>query len=161
MTPMERLQKFHTDETSIPRSGQCFWLVEPHFPSSKTNQKAISQILVCYFRPWFSDVILRGNQWWHHKMLAVFSITLQNCRNGDFCVAKCWDCWCIIHAATILETPAIPGKKSSQGSALGKNKGSQALETCEIQGASMYNLWKKIFLSFKSIKTVSRATRYF
>ena len=27
MTSMEQVQKFHTDDMSLPRSGSCFWLV--------------------------------------------------------------------------------------------------------------------------------------
>ena len=38
-TSEKRAQKFHTDDASQPRSGQCFWLVEPNFTSGTTNQK--------------------------------------------------------------------------------------------------------------------------
>ena len=39
MTSIERAQKFHTDEVSLSRSGQCFWLVEVNFLRGTTNQK--------------------------------------------------------------------------------------------------------------------------
>ena len=39
MTFEERLQKFHTDDVSSPRSGKCFWLDEPNFkPIRSTTQ---------------------------------------------------------------------------------------------------------------------------
>ena len=34
-----RLQKFHTDDASLPRSGQCFWLVVLHGKFASANQK--------------------------------------------------------------------------------------------------------------------------
>ena len=38
-TSEKRAQKFHTDDALLPRSGQCFWLVEANFTSGTTNQK--------------------------------------------------------------------------------------------------------------------------
>ena len=38
-TSEKRAQKFHTDDASLPKSGQCFWLVEANFTSGTTNQK--------------------------------------------------------------------------------------------------------------------------
>ena len=38
-TSEKRAQKFLTDDASLPRSGQCFWLVEANFTSGTTNQK--------------------------------------------------------------------------------------------------------------------------
>ena len=35
----KRAQKYHKDDASLPRSGQCFWLVEANFTSGTTNQK--------------------------------------------------------------------------------------------------------------------------
>ena len=39
MTFGKRPQKFHTDAASLPRSRQCFKLVEENFPRGTTNQK--------------------------------------------------------------------------------------------------------------------------
>ena len=39
MTSEKRVQKFHTDDASLPRSGWCFWLVESNFSRGMTNQK--------------------------------------------------------------------------------------------------------------------------
>ena len=41
MTSENRAQKFHTDDASLSRSGQCFWLVEANFPHRTINQKRI------------------------------------------------------------------------------------------------------------------------
>ena len=35
----KRVQKFHIDDASLPRCGQCSWLVEANFTSGTTNQK--------------------------------------------------------------------------------------------------------------------------
>ena len=35
----KRVQKSHIDDASLPRCGQCFWLVEANFTSGTTNQK--------------------------------------------------------------------------------------------------------------------------
>ena len=32
----KRVQKFHTDDSSLPRSGSCFWLVEAYFQPIKS-----------------------------------------------------------------------------------------------------------------------------
>ena len=37
MTSEKQVQKFHTDDTSLPRSGSCFWLVVPHGKFASTN----------------------------------------------------------------------------------------------------------------------------
>ena len=39
MTSEKRAQKFHTDDASLPRSGQCFWFAKANFPRGTTNQK--------------------------------------------------------------------------------------------------------------------------
>ena len=39
MTSEKRAHKFHTDDASLPKTGQCFWLVEANFTSGTTNQK--------------------------------------------------------------------------------------------------------------------------
>ena len=69
----KRAQKFHTDDASLPRSGQCFWLVEANFTSSTTNQKHYTDLgsdpsSVWNFWNRFSDVVSRGNQWWCREM---------------------------------------------------------------------------------------------
>ena len=38
MTSEKRVQKFHTDNASLPRSGWCLWLVVPRGKFSSTNQ---------------------------------------------------------------------------------------------------------------------------
>ena len=76
MTSEERLLKCYTDDVLLPRSGQCFWLVEAHFPRGSTNQHYLdlgsdtSSVWNICAR--FSDVISRGNQWWRREMSAVF-----------------------------------------------------------------------------------------
>ena len=45
MTSEKRAQKFHTDDASLPRSGQCFWLVESNFPRGATNQYGIPTLV--------------------------------------------------------------------------------------------------------------------
>ena len=35
----KRTKKFYTDDASLPRSGQCFWLVEANFPRGTNNQR--------------------------------------------------------------------------------------------------------------------------
>ena len=59
-------------------SGQCFWLAEANFRHGTTNQKHNADDLgsdassVWNFCAGCSDVISRGNQWWHCEMVAVF-----------------------------------------------------------------------------------------
>ena len=65
MTYEKRAQKFHTDDASLPRSGQCFWLVMPHgkfdLPSQKHRPDLGSDTSsVWNFCARFSDVIWRG-----------------------------------------------------------------------------------------------------
>ena len=76
MTSEERLLKCYTDDVLLPRSGQCFWLVEAHFPRGSTNQYYLDlssdTSSVWNICPRFSDVISRGNQWWRREMSAVF-----------------------------------------------------------------------------------------
>ena len=76
MTSIERAQKFHTDEVSLSRSGQCFWLVEVNFLRGTTNQKYYPDLASDTSSVWrfcrhFSDIISRGNQWWWREMSAV------------------------------------------------------------------------------------------
>ena len=55
-------------DASLPRSGECFWLVEINFSRRTTNQKYYPDMgsdasSVWNFCACFSDVIWRGNQW--------------------------------------------------------------------------------------------------
>ena len=68
MTSEKRAQKFHTDDPSLPRSGECFGLVESNFPRGTTNQKHYPDLgsdasSVWNSCPCFTDVIWRENQW--------------------------------------------------------------------------------------------------
>ena len=50
------------------------WVVEANFPHGTTNQKHNPDLGADASKVRnFSDVISRGNQWWHHKMTADFS----------------------------------------------------------------------------------------
>ena len=74
----ETAQKFHTDDTSLLRSGKCVWLVKANFTRCTTNQKHYPDLgrnasSVWNFCTRFSDVISRANQRWRREMLAVFS----------------------------------------------------------------------------------------
>ena len=78
MTSEKRAQEFLTDDVSLPRSGQCFSLVEVNFVRGTTNQKYdpdvdIDRSSVWNFCARFSDVTSRGNQWWRREMSAVLS----------------------------------------------------------------------------------------
>ena len=44
MTSEKRAQKFHTDDVSLPRSGQCsfFWLILPRGKFASTNQATVN-----------------------------------------------------------------------------------------------------------------------
>ena len=60
------------------RSGKSFWLVDASFLPGTTNQKHYAYLggdtsSVWNFCTCSSDIILWGNQWQRHKMLAVFS----------------------------------------------------------------------------------------
>ena len=39
MMSEKRAQKFHTNDTSVRTSGECFWLVDAIFPRGTTNQE--------------------------------------------------------------------------------------------------------------------------
>ena len=78
MIPEKRVQKFRTDDASLPRTGKCFWLVMPHGKFAPTNQKHYADLgsdasSVWNFCTCFLDVILQGNQGRHHEMLVIFS----------------------------------------------------------------------------------------
>ena len=71
-------QKIHTDDASLPRSGECFWLVVPRGKFASTNQKHHPDVCSDTSSVWnfcarFSDVIFRGNHWWRWQMSAAFS----------------------------------------------------------------------------------------
>ena len=77
MAPEKRAQKFHFDDASLPRSGQCFWLIVLRGEFTSANQKHYLDVgsdtsSVWNFRARFSDVISRGNSWQHREMSAVF-----------------------------------------------------------------------------------------
>ena len=73
MTSEKRVQKFHTDDASLPRSGWCFWLVVPHGKFASANQRHYPVLGSDMSSVWnfcirFSDVILQGNQWRHREI---------------------------------------------------------------------------------------------
>ena len=64
--------------TCLPRSGECFWLVEANLTRGTTNQKQYSDLgsdalLKWNFCTCFFDVISRANRWWRCEMSSVFS----------------------------------------------------------------------------------------
>ena len=68
MTSEKWVQKFHTDDASLLRPGQCFLLVMPHEKFDSTNQKHYPDLgsdasSVWNFCAHFSDIIWQGNQW--------------------------------------------------------------------------------------------------
>ena len=75
MMSVKQVQKFRTDDMSIPRSGSAFdWLKQTFSQSDLTypdlgNERSP----VWNFCPHFPDVILQGNQSWPREMLADFS----------------------------------------------------------------------------------------
>ena len=78
LTSEKRLQKFHTDDVSSPRSGLCFWLVVARGkllqPIRSTTQIwGVTRHHYANFHPRFLDFISRGNQWWHPEMSFFFS----------------------------------------------------------------------------------------
>ena len=77
MTPEKQAQKCHTDNPSLPRSGQYFWLVAQSEKFASTNQMHQPDLgsdssSVWNFYARFSDVVSRGNQWWRQEMSAIF-----------------------------------------------------------------------------------------
>ena len=73
MMSVKRVQKFRTDDMSIPRSGSAFdWLKQtfsqsdPSYPDLGNERSPVWN-----FCPHFPDIILQGNQSWPGKMLAV------------------------------------------------------------------------------------------
>ena len=97
----ERMHKIPTDDTSLPRSGLCFWLVEANFSHSITR-RSTTQIWVvhligpatreiCFsqsealprsgssvwnFFSGSSDLFSLGNQWWWCKISVSFSLAM-------------------------------------------------------------------------------------
>ena len=72
---VKQVQKFRTDDMSIPRSGSAFdWLKQtfsqsdPSYPDLGNERSPVWN-----FCPHFPDVILQGNQLWPGEMSAVFS----------------------------------------------------------------------------------------
>ena len=77
MTPEKQAQKCHTDNPSLPRSGQYFWLVAQSEKFASTNQMHQPDLgsdssSVWNFYARLSDVVSRGNQWWLQEMSAIF-----------------------------------------------------------------------------------------
>ena len=48
MTSEKWVQKSHTDDTSLPRSGLCFWLVVPRRKITSINQKHLIWVVTCH-----------------------------------------------------------------------------------------------------------------
>ena len=70
---------------SLPRSGQCFWLVK-HFLDLGSDVSPVWN-----FCTHFSDFISRGKQWWHCGMSTVF--LGQSLENENKLGKKQFDCW--------------------------------------------------------------------
>ena len=73
MTSEKRVQKFHTDDLSLPWSRWCFWLVEADFPRCMTNQKHWLDLESETSSVWnlcalSSDIISQGNQPWRREI---------------------------------------------------------------------------------------------
>ena len=71
-------QKFHTDDVSLARSGQCPWLVRNLIHPIRSTTQNYTDLdsdasSVWNFCARSSDVISRGNQWLRRKTSAVFS----------------------------------------------------------------------------------------
>ena len=68
MTCEKQVQKFHTEDVSLPRSWYCFLLVVPHGKFDSANQKHYPDLGSDASSVWnlcalFSDVIWQGNQY--------------------------------------------------------------------------------------------------
>ena len=78
MTSEKQAQKYLTNDTSLPRSGSCFWLADTNYLCSTTNQKHYPDLgsdvsSVWNFCTHFLDVIWCENQWWRGEMLDCFT----------------------------------------------------------------------------------------
>ena len=62
MMSVKRLQKFHTDDVSAPKSGWRLWLVEANFPCSTTNRSTTQTSSEWNFCARSSDVNYREHQ---------------------------------------------------------------------------------------------------
>ena len=89
MMSEKQAQKFHTEDASFSRTGKCFWLVMPHGKFARTNQRHYADL----GSDTSSDVILQGNQWRHHEMLAIFSQAIYSCE-FEILALICLRCWC-------------------------------------------------------------------
>ena len=97
MTSEKQVQKFHTEDASLPRTGKCFWLVMPHGKFAPTNQKHYADLGSDTSSAWnfctcFSEVILQGNQWRHHEMSAIFSQAICS-HEFEILALICLRCW--------------------------------------------------------------------
>ena len=77
MIPEKGVQKFHTDDASLPRTGKCFWLVMPRGKFAPTNQKHYPDLgsdasSVWNFCTCFLDLISQGNQRRHREVSSYF-----------------------------------------------------------------------------------------
>ena len=59
MTSEKWVQKSHTDDTSLPRSGLCFWLVVPRRKITSINQKHLIWVVTCHLSMEFLGLFLR------------------------------------------------------------------------------------------------------
>ena len=71
MMSVKRVQKFRTDDMSIPRSGSAFDWLKQTFSQSDLSYPDLGneRSPVWNFCPHFPDVILQGNQSWPGEML--------------------------------------------------------------------------------------------
>ena len=73
MTSEKRAQKFHTNDASLPISGQCFWLVEENFQAIRSTTPWYCRVIKMEFLYSFVRHHFVGNPWWRPEMSAVFS----------------------------------------------------------------------------------------
>ena len=53
----KRVQQFGTDDASLPRSGQCFWLVESNFPRARQIRSPTQMWVVTRHQYGFSELV--------------------------------------------------------------------------------------------------------
>ena len=72
MMSVKRLQKFHTDDVSAPKSGWRLWLVEANFPCRMTNQKHYPEVISMEFLGSFLRRQLPGKPVWCRELSGCF-----------------------------------------------------------------------------------------
>ena len=77
MIPEKGVQKFHTDDASLPRTGKRFWLVMLHGKFAPANQKPYPDLgsdasSIWNFCTCFLDLISQGNQGRHREVSSYF-----------------------------------------------------------------------------------------